>query len=73
MEGVSPPLPLYDKESQPQILLPKVSQEILAELQSRGNDGRKVFKIAQTPAFVAASMAPGWELDTCCTDESTDP
>jgi hypothetical protein len=28
-----------------------------------GNYGRKVFKIAQTPAPVAISMAPGQELD----------
>jgi len=32
-----------------------------------------VFKIAQTAAaFVAASMAPGQELDDCCTDASTE-
>jgi len=37
-----------------------------------GNDGWKVFNIAQTAAFVAASMAPGQELDDCCTDESTE-
>jgi hypothetical protein len=51
-------------------MLPKVSQEILAEIQVGGNDGWKVFKIAQTAAFVATSMAPGQELDDCCTDES---
>ena len=34
--------------------------------------GRKVFTIAQTPAFVAASMAPGWELDSYYADESID-
>jgi hypothetical protein len=34
--------------------------------------GIKVFTIAQTPVFVAASMAPGWELDGYCADESID-
>ena len=37
-------------------MLPKVSQEVLAEIQSRGNDGWKMFKIAQTAAFVATNM-----------------
>jgi len=44
------------RNSQPQKMLPKVSQEILAAIQSRGNDGWKVFKIAQTVAFVATNM-----------------
>ena len=33
-------------------------------MQSRGYDGTKVFTIGQIPAFVAASMASGWELDS---------
>jgi len=31
-----------------------------------------VFKIAQTPASVAISMAPDQELDDCCAADSTD-
>ena len=32
-----------------------------------------MFTIAQTPAFVAASMAAGWELDRYCADKSIGP
>jgi hypothetical protein len=45
-------------------MLSKVPQEIPAEMQSRGYNGTKVCTIGQTPAFVAASMASGWELDS---------
>jgi hypothetical protein len=50
-----------------------LNEEIMNSTIAGGNDGRKVFNIAQTPAPVAISMALGQELDDCCTAESTDP
>jgi hypothetical protein len=41
MEGISPPLPGYDKEPRPQKMPPKVSQEMLTVMQSRGGERRK--------------------------------
>ena len=52
---------------------PKYRRKFWRKCNRGGNDGWKVFKIAQTAAaFVAASMAPGQELDDCCTDASTE-
>jgi len=50
-----------------------LNEEIMNSTIAGGNDGRKVFNIAQTPAPVAISMAPGQELDDCCAAGSTDP
>ena len=50
-----------------------LNEEIMNSTIAGGNDGRKVFNIAQTPAPVAISMALGQELDDCFTAESTDP
>jgi hypothetical protein len=36
-------------------------------------ESTKVSTIVQTPAFVAANMAPGWKLDSYCADDSINP
>jgi hypothetical protein len=51
---------------------PKYRSKFWRRFNRGGNDGWKVFKIAQTAAFVATSMVPGQELDDCRTDESTE-